>query len=184
MTLLTREMIKIDYEKLASNAGVKVSSAQTLFRNAKRKLDRAVGSDEDAAHGNDGDEEASNEGTPAKKGKGNTQAKKARTTKNPRFRRLLKPHTHLKRQRLLERASPRARLSTLRLQKMKVPAAPTARAQSAPQSLLQRTLRHLEAMEPHRLMHQSRLASSRPTTPRMRQRLWTETPPTSSRPLR
>ncbi|KAK4862490.1 hypothetical protein LT330_002623 [Penicillium expansum] len=73
---------KIDYDKLALNAGIKSSSAQTLFRNAKRKLDKLYGDDNADGSGNGGQSDMSPEDTPSKRGKSN--AKAPRTPKTPK----------------------------------------------------------------------------------------------------
>ena len=67
----------MDYDKIAAKAGVKVSSAHTLYRNAKRKVDKLFA--DDLA------EVSSNDSAEPKKGKSRAQApapKKARTTKS------------------------------------------------------------------------------------------------------
>ncbi|KAI2676812.1 hypothetical protein DTO013E5_4639 [Penicillium roqueforti] len=70
---------KIDYEKLALNAGIKASSAQTLFRNAKRKLDKMYGNSNADANANGATADLSPEETPSKRGK--STAKAPRTPK-------------------------------------------------------------------------------------------------------
>ncbi|KAJ5503376.1 hypothetical protein N7463_006250 [Penicillium fimorum] len=78
---------KIDYDKLASNAGIKASSAQTLFRNAKRKLDKLFGDDnadaDGSGNGNSAQADLSPEETPSKRGKSAVKAK-PRTPKTPK----------------------------------------------------------------------------------------------------
>ncbi|KAJ5187482.1 hypothetical protein N7449_010476 [Penicillium cf. viridicatum] len=64
--------IKIDYDKLASNAGIKASSAHTLFRNAKRKLDKLYADDHANADG--ASAAMSPEDTSSKRGKANAKA--------------------------------------------------------------------------------------------------------------
>ncbi|KAJ5617756.1 hypothetical protein N7537_002870 [Penicillium hordei] len=71
---------KIDYDKLASNAGLKASSAHTLFRNAKRKLDKLYADDNANADG--ASATMSPEDTSSKRGKANTKA--PRTLKSPK----------------------------------------------------------------------------------------------------
>ncbi|KGO75681.1 hypothetical protein PITC_030330 [Penicillium italicum] len=73
---------KIDYDKLALNAGIKASSAQTLYRNAKRKLDKLYGDDNADADGSSGLTDLSPEDTPSKRGKSNARA--SRTPKAPK----------------------------------------------------------------------------------------------------
>ncbi|KAJ5788270.1 hypothetical protein N7457_003260 [Penicillium paradoxum] len=70
---------KVDYQQLAAYVGVKMSSAQTLFRNAKRKIDKMIASGNDAAEGNEGQGE-----TPAKRRKSAVKAKKPRTPNKPK----------------------------------------------------------------------------------------------------
>ncbi|KAJ5791615.1 uncharacterized protein N7518_008626 [Penicillium psychrosexuale] len=70
---------KIDYEKLALNAGIKASSAQTLFRNAKRKLDKMYGNSNADANANGTTADLLPEETPSKRGK--STAKAPRTPK-------------------------------------------------------------------------------------------------------
>ncbi|CAG8909397.1 unnamed protein product [Penicillium egyptiacum] len=79
---------KIDYDKLAFNAGIKASSAQTLFRNAKRKLDKLYADGNADADGNGPQAEISPEVTPSKRGKSNTKA--PRTPKTPKSPKALK----------------------------------------------------------------------------------------------
>ncbi|KAJ5964361.1 uncharacterized protein N7479_004237 [Penicillium vulpinum] len=74
---------KIDYDKLALNAGIKSSSAQTLFRNAKRKLDKLYGDDNADADGSGAQADLSPEETPSKRGKSNAKAK-PRTPRTPK----------------------------------------------------------------------------------------------------
>ncbi|KAJ6180547.1 hypothetical protein N7519_011008 [Penicillium mononematosum] len=76
---------KIDYDKLASSAGIKASSAQTLFRNAKRKLDKLYADGNVDAGGNGPQADISPEETPSKRGKSSTKAPQApRTPKTPK----------------------------------------------------------------------------------------------------
>ncbi|KAJ5486104.1 hypothetical protein N7530_000404 [Penicillium desertorum] len=76
---------KIDYDKLASSAGIKASSAQTLFRNAKRKLDKLYADGNVDADGNGPQADISPEETPSKRGKSSTKAPQApRTPKAPK----------------------------------------------------------------------------------------------------
>ncbi|KAJ5373958.1 hypothetical protein N7517_005964 [Penicillium concentricum] len=80
---------KVDYDKLAVNAGIKASSAQTLFRNAKRKLDKLFGDDNadtegnGNGNGNGAQADMSPEETPSKRGKSTAKAK-PRTPKAPK----------------------------------------------------------------------------------------------------
>ncbi|OQE39269.1 hypothetical protein PENCOP_c007G05048 [Penicillium coprophilum] len=74
---------RIDYDKLALNAGIKVSSAQTLFRNAKRKLDKLFGDDDANVDGNGAQDDLTPVETPSKRGKSNAKAK-PRTPKTPK----------------------------------------------------------------------------------------------------
>ncbi|KAJ9489579.1 hypothetical protein VN97_g3661 [Penicillium thymicola] len=71
---------KIDYDKLAANAGIKASSAHTLFRTAKRKLDKLCA--DDHTNADDASATMSPEGTSSKHRKAN--AKTPRTTKSPK----------------------------------------------------------------------------------------------------
>ncbi|KAJ5977174.1 hypothetical protein N7501_000516 [Penicillium viridicatum] len=71
---------KIDYDKLASNAGIKASSAHTLFRTAKRKLDKLYAGDHANADG--ASATMSPEDTPSKRAKAN--AKAPRSIKSPK----------------------------------------------------------------------------------------------------
>lgn len=83
--LLTKWTTKIDYDKLASSAGIKASSAQTLFRNAKRKLDKLYADGNVDADGNGPQADISPEETPSKRGKSSTKAPQApRTPKTPK----------------------------------------------------------------------------------------------------
>ncbi|KAG0153142.1 hypothetical protein Pdw03_2639 [Penicillium digitatum] len=75
---------KIDYDRLALNAGIKSSSAQTLFRNAKRKLDKLYGDNNADASGNGAQADMSPDDTPSKRGKSNAKAKAPRTPKSPK----------------------------------------------------------------------------------------------------
>ncbi|CAI7663327.1 unnamed protein product [Penicillium glandicola] len=75
---------KIDYDKLASNAGIKASSAQTLFRNAKRKLDKLFLDDNADADGNGVQADLSPEETPSKRGKSNATPRTPKTPKAPK----------------------------------------------------------------------------------------------------
>ncbi|CAI7613403.1 unnamed protein product [Penicillium palitans] len=72
--------VKVDYDKLAANAGIKASSAHTLFRTAKRKLDKLY------ADGHANADGASPTMTPedssSKHGKANGKA--PRTIKSPK----------------------------------------------------------------------------------------------------
>lgn len=63
---------KIDYDKLAANAGIKASSAHTLFRNAKRKLDKMYADDHANADG--ASAAMSPEDASSKRGKANAKA--------------------------------------------------------------------------------------------------------------
>ncbi|KAJ5170397.1 uncharacterized protein N7500_003180 [Penicillium coprophilum] len=74
---------RIDYDKLALNAGIKASSAQTLFRNAKRKLDKLFGDDDANVDGNGAQADLTPVETPSKRGKSNAKAK-LRTPKTPK----------------------------------------------------------------------------------------------------
>ncbi|CAI7586106.1 unnamed protein product [Penicillium viridicatum] len=71
---------KIDYDKLASNAGIKASSAHTLFRTAKRKLDKLYAGDH--ANSDGASATMAPEDTPSKRAKAN--AKAPRTIKSPK----------------------------------------------------------------------------------------------------
>lgn len=85
MFLLTQWTKKIDYDKLASNAGIKASSAHTLFRNAKRKLDKLYGDDNADADGNGANADMSPEETPSKRGKSTAKSPRApKTPKSPK----------------------------------------------------------------------------------------------------
>ena len=64
------------------NAGIKASSAQTLFRNAKRKLDKMYGNGNADANANDAPADLSPEETSSKRGK--STAKAPRTPKIPK----------------------------------------------------------------------------------------------------
>ncbi|KXG53723.1 uncharacterized protein PGRI_007730 [Penicillium griseofulvum] len=74
---------KIDYDKLAQSAGIKASSAQTLFRNAKRKIDKMYGDGKAGADETAVQDDLSPEETPTKRGKSNAKAK-TRTPKTPK----------------------------------------------------------------------------------------------------
>lgn len=80
ITLLIQLTVKVDYDKLAANAGIKASSAHTLFRTAKRKLDKLY------ADGHANADGASPTMTPedssSKRGKANGKA--PRTIKSPK----------------------------------------------------------------------------------------------------
>ncbi|KOS42208.1 hypothetical protein ACN38_g6881 [Penicillium nordicum] len=71
---------KIDYDKLAANAGIKASSAHTLFRTAKRKLDKLCA--DDHTNADDASATMSPEGSSSKRRKAN--AKTPRTIKSPK----------------------------------------------------------------------------------------------------
>ena len=71
------------------NAGIKASSAQTLFRNAKRKLDKMYGNGNADANANDAPADLSPEETSSKRGK--STAKAPRTPKIPKSLKVPKP---------------------------------------------------------------------------------------------
>ena len=71
------------------NAGIKASSAQTLFRNAKRKLDKMYGNGNADANVNGAPADLSPEETSSKRGK--STAKAPRTPKIPKSLKVPKP---------------------------------------------------------------------------------------------
>lgn len=78
--LLIQWTVKVDYDKLAANAGIKASSAHTLFRTAKRKLDKLYAAGHDNADG--ASATMSPEDSSSKRGKANGKA--PRTIKSPK----------------------------------------------------------------------------------------------------
>ncbi|CAI7639693.1 unnamed protein product [Penicillium discolor] len=74
--------IKVDYDKLAANAGLKASSAHTLFRTAKRKLDKLYADGHDNADGAGASSTMSPDDSSSKRGKANGKA--PRTIKSPK----------------------------------------------------------------------------------------------------
>ncbi|KAL2698734.1 hypothetical protein AAEP93_010122 [Penicillium crustosum] len=76
---------KIDYDKLAANAGIKASSAHTLFRTAKRKLDKLYADDRANGDGASASAPMSPEDSSSKRGKANAKAPRAiKSPKTPK----------------------------------------------------------------------------------------------------